>query len=165
MNIVTRQYWKAKPRRGVPVPHVPRKITVHHTSAPTAAAYKGAVTIQGIQRYHMDTNGWDDIGYHYLIAPDGTVFEGRPPETIGAHVANKNTGNVGVCCIGDFEKADTMTPDQRAVLVELLTVLAKKYKIAGANILGHRDQGNTDCPGKKLYADLPKLRAEVDRGR
>ena len=40
-------------------------VCLHHSASPTAAQYKGAATIDGIRKYHMQTNGWRDIGYHF----------------------------------------------------------------------------------------------------
>jgi N-acetylmuramoyl-L-alanine amidase len=165
MKIITRLEWGARARRGRPAQHTPKAIAIHHTSAPTARQFNGPSTIRGIQTYHMDHNGWDDIGYHYLIAPDGTIFAGRPENSIGAHVANHNTGNVGVCLIGDFEHGERVSVAQRAALVELLRNLCKIHGIKPAAIQGHRDHkgANTDCPGAGLHRELPLLRDEVSR--
>ncbi len=51
-------------------------ITLHHT-ATSNNDDDPAGTVRAIYAYHTIDNGWRDIGYHYLISEDGTVFEGR----------------------------------------------------------------------------------------
>ena len=41
--------------------------------------------VRGTQNYHMDSLGWSDIGYNYLIGDDGRIYEGRGPWRQGAH--------------------------------------------------------------------------------
>lgn len=162
MRVVSRQEWGARAPRSAPINHVPSSIVVHHTSAPTAAQFAGSSTIRGIQAFHMDTRGWADIGYHFVIAPSGVVFAGRPPTVVGAH-CTPNRGKVGICLIGNFEGVDTVPALQRASLVRLLAQLCAVYKIKSTAIVGHRDHNNTDCPGARLYADLEAIRTEVAR--
>jgi hypothetical protein len=40
----------------------------------------------------MVGRGWDDIGYHYIIEPNGDVYEGRYLSKKGSHVEGANTG-------------------------------------------------------------------------
>lgn len=51
-------------------------MTLHHT-ATSNNDDDPAGTVRAIYAYHTVDNGWRDIGYHYLISEDGTVFEGR----------------------------------------------------------------------------------------
>lgn len=117
-------------------------------------------------------NGWSDIGYHYLVGPDGVIYEGRPPDTQGAHVADYNTNRVGVCMIGNFESGnDDPTTEQREALEAILTYLAVRFDIDVEEILsinnnqpallGHRNLGSTECPGDDLYASLGSVRTAV----
>ena len=46
--------------------------------------------------------GWADVGYHYLVDKDGTIYEGRNIAIRGAHTQGHNTGSAGVCLLGDF---------------------------------------------------------------
>lgn len=160
-QIVTRALWGARPPKGAFAEHTPVQLTVHHSSQPTQANFQGAASIRGIQAFHQGPErGWTDIGYHYLVAPDGRIYEGRPNSAVGAHSPN-NTGKLGICNIGDFQNKETITPAQRAALVNLLAYLAGKYKIATSKIKGHRDFQGTDCPGQHLYDQLPQIRKDV----
>ena len=160
-EIITRELWGARPPKSPYSPQTPEQLTVHHSSEPTQANFLGAASIRGIQAFHQGPErGWSDIGYHFLVAPDGKIYEGRPAEVVGAH-SPPNTGKVGICTIGNFENAEQVTPAQRASLVSLLAYLAGKYKIAPSKIHGHRDFQGTDCPGQQLYDQLPAIRTEV----
>lgn len=159
-NLVTRFEWGARRPKAVGVPHTPRAIVIHHTSAPTAKQWRDKSSMRAVQSHHMDANGWSDIGYHYVIGPDGVLYEGRPEGVIGAH-APPNTGRLGVCLVGNFEKKDAVTLAQHQALVALLRRLCSAYAIVPARITGHRDSSDTDCPGSSLYAMLPRLRKAV----
>jgi hypothetical protein len=160
-EIVSRSDWGARPPRAAYTRHRVRFLTVHHTVVPTSGQYQGARTIRGIQSSHMNSNGWNDIGYHYVIGPDGSIFAGRPPGVVGAH-ATPNTGNVGVCLVGNFEGPDSVTPEARAALASLLRWLAGRYGVPTRDVRGHRDLNSTACPGRRLYALLPEIRREID---
>jgi|GEM_PF-1318353 len=161
-TLVKRSAWGALPPKDDYTTQEPNVLTVHHSSIPNQAAYAGAATIQGIQESHMTERGWIDIGYHFLIGPDGKLYEGRPEKALGSH-APPNKNKIGICVIGDFNNGkDTVTAAQRRVLVGLLSHLAGKYQIPTSSILGHKDTQDTDCPGDTLYADLPEIRKEVD---
>lgn len=120
----------------------PRKSTkylVVHCSATRPSMDIGA---KEIRAWHKN-QGWEDIGYHYVIRRNGKVEKGRNEAMIGAHVAAYNATSIGVCMVGgvnqaDFTKAENnFTKEQFAALKELLTDLAKRYP--GAKVLGHRD--------------------------
>ena len=79
--------------------------------------------MRGIEVYHVQGNGWNDIGYNFLVDRFGTIYEGRgggiDRNVIGAHAQGFNTGTVGVALIGNFTAA-TPTQAQQAALVRLL---------------------------------------------
>ena len=54
-----------------------------------------STTVEAVRKYHMEHNGWKDIGYHYLIYLDGSIHAGRPIDQKGAHCKNHNEGTVG----------------------------------------------------------------------
>jgi hypothetical protein len=58
--------------------------------------------VRGIQGFHQNGRGWIDIGYHFLIGPEGIIYQGRPENVRGAH-ATPNTNKVGICLIGDYQ--------------------------------------------------------------
>lgn len=148
-----------------------RKIVIHHTAENGVKNGRAADEVmRAIYHYHAVSRGWGDIGYHYVIAPDGTIFEGRSggESVVGAHVYCNNIGTIGVSLMGNFNEADPTGP-QIAALGKLLPRLAEKYDLDltanstfhgkhTPNLLGHRDLGATACPGNFLYALLPDIR-------
>ena len=156
---------------------------VHHTAGTNDyTPAQAAAIVRGIEVYHVQGNGWNDIGYNFLIDRYGTVYEGRgggiTRNVIGAHALGFNTGTVGISLIGNFDNA-TPPPAMQAALVRLLAWRLDVAHIdpqstvaytSGGNgkfragkvvtlhaISGHRDTGPTDCPGKYEYALLPQV--------
>lgn len=86
----------------------PVAITIHHTYRPLGTnppdPAQDRQKLIEIQRFHVG-KGWGDIGYHFLIGSDGTIYEGRPLGYTGTH-APPNYGNIGVNVIGDFHEAE-----------------------------------------------------------
>jgi hypothetical protein len=160
---------------------------VHHTAGSNNYTEAEAPAIvRGIEVYHVQGNGWNDIGYNFLIDRFGTVYEGRAggidKNVIGAHAEGFNTGSVGVALMGNFTTA-TPPPAMQNALVNLLawrldvahidplsTLIDKSrgnYKYPAGTpvklraISGHRDTGPTDCPGNAAYALLPTIAQRV----
>lgn len=154
-GLIRRASWRARRanrselnRAGAPW----RWITVHHSvvrSEDTSAA-ASFDTVRGIQRDHMDSNGWGDIGYHFLIDPAGRVIEGRELIWQGAHAGGQNNiGNVGICLLGNF---DEDRPSRAAIssLDRLVLELQQKLGIPRLNVRPHRAWKETACPGRHL---------------
>lgn len=198
-DIVTRAEWGANEslkstsggcKRGFyPV----QQLFVHHTVSSNNATDYHAL-MRAIYEFHTKGRGWCDLGYNFVIAPDGTIFEGRWARRYsnwethtsedrlgravgGAHVSGFNSGSVGISMMGDFTQAK-LTPMARASLVDLLAWEADRHDLSptathvyrnpstGATktlpvIAGHRDAGNTACPGGNVYKDLPSIRSDV----
>lgn len=105
----------------------------------------------GTERKH-----WPDLPYHFLIAPDGRIFEGRPIEYEPDSNTNYAvTGNIGVEMMGNFE-VQRPSEQQLQSCVKLVAWLAQEHKIDLDHIRGHKDAapGQTDCPGKDFYRYL-----------
>lgn len=130
------------------------------------SATKGSMDIgaKEIKKWHVQDNGWTDIGYHYVIKRDGTLEEGRPLERAGSHVKNFNSNSIGVCMVGGLDAAgkaeNNFTPEQFDTLKLLLHHLHSRFP--EAEILGHRDFPNVkkDCP----CFDVRKWWLEVSNG-
>lgn len=105
------------------------------------------VSTDEIRSWHLD-RGWSDIGYHFVVELDGTVNDGRPLEISGAHAKGHNSNSIGICYVGGLDESgepkDTRTPEQEKALVELLENLKDQYP--EAQIIGHRDVSDKDCP-------------------
>ncbi len=119
-----------------------------------------------IEGWQMRKNKFPEIGFHFLIAPNGTIYEGRKLFFRGDHMRAANTGKIGILVLGDFqdnllEIDDDPTKEQTNSLVKL--VLALKGKFSGIVTLGaHRDfDTTTKCPGDDLYKLLPNVRVKT----
>lgn len=107
------------------------------------------VDAQTIRRWHVEENGWRDIGYHYVIKRDGTLETGRPESQQGAHAAGHNAHSIGICLAGgldeDNQPDSNFTRHQFTTLENLLNQLLGRY--SGAVVCGHRDLADAKaCP-------------------
>ncbi len=189
-QIIPRLGWAANEQiRGAPPRYAPALhfAVVHHTAGTNSyGPADSAAIVRGIEVYHVKGNGWNDIGYNFLVDRYGQVFEGRyggmTRNVIGAHAGGFNTGSAGVSVIGDFSHS-VPPPAALASLEKLLAwrldlahvdPLSSLTWISGGNsrfptgspvflraIAGHRDTGFTDCPGNALYALLPQIAHDV----
>ena len=109
-----------------------------------------------IRKWHVDGNGWNDIGYHYVIRRSGEIEKGRSEHIAGAHVAGHNGDSIGVCLVGGIDdkgKPDAnFTAAQWAALDHLVTQLTK-VSYPGATVSGHRDWTDAKaCPSFDVRA-------------
>ena len=119
-------------------------IALHHAEATNCS-------VQDIDRWHKN-NGWTGIGYHFFVRKDGRVYEGRPLDTIGAHVSNMNNCSIGICAEGNY-MTEIMPDVQKRAICSLLVYLKGIYP--NAKIKGHREIGDSDCPGNNFpLADI-----------
>lgn len=122
------------------------RIVVHH------AAVTGQ-TVEDYARYHVSTNGWPGIGYHFVIEKDGYITQGNPLENISYHVKrNYNTPSIGICLSGNFE-IEHPTTEQMNALTWLIAHLREELP-QDIEVYGHKDFRNTSCPGVNLYGLL-----------
>lgn len=119
--------------------------------------------------------GWTDIGYNFLIDPNGEIYEGRygGEGVTGGHVTSHNNGTVGISMIGTYSEAD-ITPAARQSLNNLVIALSARYRfnpyevapdstgIQNPRLSGHRDWQQTACPGNTLYSTIPSLRSSTE---
>ena len=146
MEFVSRREWGAAAARGSTVLQ-PARVTMlvlHHTTG----TYAGHQTVRSIQAFHQGPErGWADIGYNWLVAPDGTVFEGRGWGMQGAHARGHNASSIGVAYIGDGR-----LPVSDAAKFAILRLAEEADRRFGSlRRVGHRDVGSTVCPGDELY--------------
>ena len=155
-------------------PNKVKKIIVHHT-ATTKNLDNPKQAIRDIYYYHSVSRGWGDIGYNYVIDPDGKVYEGRygGEGVIGAHAGGANNGSIGIAILGNFVESDVPSKAFDA----LGQLIAEKSKIHGItpkgksqfrgensqNVMGHKDVAATSCPGDYLYDKLSLLRSLADK--
>ncbi|MFI6985913.1 N-acetylmuramoyl-L-alanine amidase [Embleya sp. NPDC050154] len=146
VGIQPRSQWGARPPRAVNrVPLSARTgFTIHYSAAPPTQ------TPRQIQNYHMDSHGWDDIGYNFLIDRDGRIYEGRGWTAEGAHATGHNTTHLGVCFIGRDGEATTKTLQAFRALYLYANRLTEKTlaKTWHSGLPGQ----STSCPGSSLRA-------------
>ena len=148
---------------------------IHHTvNANNYTPEQVPALLRGIYAYHTQTRGWSDIGYNFLVDRFGRIWEGRyggvDRPVVGAHTLGYNQYSFAMSAIGNFEIAQ---PPQ-AVLDAYAALFAWKLSLSDIRadashlwvkdrylyaINGHRDVGQTACPGKYLYAKIPAIRA------
>lgn len=133
-------------------------IVLHHAEASNCTAKQ-------IDSWHKG-NGWSGIGYHFLVRKDGSVYRGRPLDSVGAHVQGVNDRSVGICAEGAYSR-EFMSETQKRAIAELIDYLKTNY-YPDAVIVGHREVGSSDCPGKnypldelKNYRDVLNKESEV----
>jgi hypothetical protein len=156
-----REAWGARPYRGtVRLNANLRRGLIHHTVNSNSYSQSQVPSmLRSIQAFHQDTRGWADIAYNFVVDRFGTLWEARARSyedpVIGSASSGDATGNVTVAYLGD---GSTVTPPA-AVTRSMGRLLGWKLRKHGltptrANIMGHRDIGQTSCPGNALYARI-----------
>lgn len=176
-------------RKGLPDPVGERESTtvehviVHH-AASSNDNHDYVSVIRNIYLLHTQSNGWDDIGYNFVVAQDGTVFEGRDNQGVadtdnikGAHFCGKNSGTMGVCMLGNYMETSPTTN----ALFSLKHLIRWKCGKSNINpitsshhpsssdpllphVAGHRDGCPTACPGDSLYPFVAQIRESINPG-
>jgi hypothetical protein len=193
LRIHPRSEWGADlPPRGPIGPETVRFLLVHHTASSNVVPDPRAVIRQTYAFHTGPQKRWPDICYHFMIGPDGSVWETRAGSLDGPVVADATGGNQGfaqlVCLIGDFQDREP-TPAAQDSLLRMLLFLADRYDLdtdptatttfvsRGSNkfragtpvttstVSGHRDVTYTACPGAAGYALLPAWRRRVHATR
>jgi hypothetical protein len=190
-GMVSRAGWGAQscpPRSGPDYGQV-KMAFIHHTvNLNDYSREEAPSVVLGICRYHRNSNGWNDIGYNFLVDKYGTIYEGRAggvdQPIVGAQAQGFNSVSTGIANIGTFEDV----PQSDEALNAMSKLIRWKLPLHGAptsgnvtvtsaggdtnrfgagaqvtmnRVSGHRDGNNTACPGSALYAQLPELRRRV----
>lgn len=153
VTIVPRSGWGANEPRPYKQ-HTPTRITVHHEGTRLEVTDDAAKKIKAIQVWGMGPDrNWVDIPYHFLIAPDGTIYEGRAVNTVGETATEYDpTGHLLITCLGNLEVQEVPSAQLQS-LVKMIAYVSRKYNIPVETLSTHRDNSSqTTCPGKNLYA-------------
>ncbi len=177
MGVVSRATWRASPPTCSTPEAGKSRFAIHHTDGATLG--DAEARMRSIQQFHMVTRGWCDIGYHFLVAYDGRVFEGRELDSLGAHVGAENPNNVGISFIGCFDPdlsrcAAGLAPNRpsdislasAANVIRVITA-AYGFRATRTNTRGHREHAGaaTTCPGDTLLSLIPTILAQADGTR
>ena len=135
-----------------------KEIHLHHSWKPDYSNFK---TINGrpnynylfrwIRDYHINNNKWQDIGYHYIVFPDGHIMDGRTLELPPASIPGRNSNVIAICMIGNFDSND-ITDEQLQSTKKLIKQLMEQYKTKV--LYFHREWSTKTCPGTKLNKDM-----------
>jgi len=119
----------------------------------SATKDSGTVSWDAIRKYHIEVMHFRDNGYHFgLENVNGKLayMVGRPLTEWGAHCEGHNTGSLGICVIGDYDK-DILDPAREIAVVKLCTYLCSILGINPKQIYGHREFNPAKtCPGMKF---------------
>ncbi|NUO33724.1 MAG: SpoIID/LytB domain-containing protein [Dermatophilaceae bacterium] len=189
-TIITRAEWGADESIRTCTPETITGVkgaVVHHTvNANDYTQAQAASLVRGIYAYHVQSNGWCDIGYQFLVDRFGKVYEGRYGSLTrfvqGAQTAGFNTETVGVSVIGDYQTLafSQATTDAVSKVIAWLADRADfdpagtatftsagngKYPagtvVTKSRVSGHRDYGQTECPGDAGYAQISSIRSSA----
>ncbi|XP_026758158.1 peptidoglycan-recognition protein LE-like isoform X2 [Galleria mellonella] len=154
LRIVSRTDWLAQPVENEldkirqPVPWV---IITHTATESCHSQSECVLRVRLIQMFHIESRNWDDIGYNFLVAGDGSAYYGRGWDYIGAHTLGYNRYSIAIAFIGTFNNE---APPKKQIeacekLIKLgvhLGKLSKDYKL-----FAHRQLASTLSPGDKLF--------------
>jgi hypothetical protein len=172
--IVSRSEWGAREPVLPMREHRIERITIHHTATTQDTTRSLMEKLRGLQAFSQRDDSladgrrkpaWADVPYHFYIAVDGSVGEARSWRYAGdTNTPYDPTGHLLVVVEGNFENEQLTVPQRRA-LESLVPALAQRFGVSGADLGAHKDYAPTRCPGRNLEAELPKLRALIDRSR
>ncbi|RZC37345.1 peptidoglycan-recognition protein SC2-like, partial [Asbolus verrucosus] len=156
-TIISRSEWGAKSPKSTKrlKQNPPPYVVIHHSDGAECTSLKSCKSrVNGIQNYHMNNKGWQDIGYNFLIGGDGNVYEGRGWGIWGSHVPKYNSKSIGICVIGNFMNKKPST--QQLTTLENLISCAKEnnYIASDYHLIGHRQGSRTSCPGNELFNEI-----------
>jgi hypothetical protein len=165
-KIVPREQWGSAPQ---PIPesrkHTPKYVTIHHAGVEYKPGTDPAKFVKNMQGWGQREKNWPDLPYHFLIAPDGRIFEARSMD----YEPDTNTkynlqGHIGVEMMGNFQ-TQRVSPQQLESCVKLVAWICQEKKIDPSQIAGHKDAApnQTTCPGKDFnrYLDGGQFREWV----
>jgi hypothetical protein len=193
-NIIPRSSWdprnRCRPRTTPGLGHIQAAFVHHTVSLNGYSRSQSAAMVLAVCLFHRNGNGWNDMGYNFLVDRYGQVFEGRAggidQPVVGAQAGGFNTPSTGVSMIGEFSSH----APPKAAMTSLVRLLSWKLSIHGVpatgrtkvvsaggpstgypagrvvslnRISGHRDADLTACPGAALYRQLPALRRRVSK--
>jgi hypothetical protein len=181
-QVHARASWGARPPKQAWSYTVAGHVAIHHTASvadfEAASWAECAARVRAIQTYHMDTNGWNDIGYAYVVCRHGDVFQAREDDEDATDVQGAhdgfNRGSTSISALGYFHPPYDQRPtdDQLSAIVSLAAWISARrgidplgrslYEAFGGpadNLYGHRDVSATACPGDRLHGLLGALRS------
>lgn len=168
------------------------RVQQHHTWQPRYSGFTGNNHFElqkSMKHYHVNNNGWSDIGQHFSIFPDGVILTGRPLNKSPACILNANSGAICIESVGNFDVGgDTMRPAHADAIFLVTAALLKKIGIQnptksnvvyhhwydGSGALVYHNSGQKSCPGTAFFGGnqlsdfnahfLPRLKQVMGAG-
>lgn len=169
-TMLSREGWQAKPPSLSMTTQKPSAILVHHTGSTMKIKTTLGTKMRGLQRFSQTKEkladgrtkpAWPDVPYHFYIAADGKIAEGRSITAVGdTNTGYDPSGFIQVVVEGNFD-TEQPTSNQISSLKSLLAWLKQNYKIATTSIQSHNSKAQTACPGKNLSAKLDGIVSEL----
>jgi len=154
LKVIKRAEWGWKPLCADLPQHEIRKITIHHGGVDYPPGEDPVEHLRNLQDWSRKEKKWIDIPYHFMIAPDGTIYETRPINYPGDTNTDYDLiGHAQICLMGNYENAEVNRSQLKAI-IELTAFLVKQFNVPLSEIKGHKDYTETLCPGKNLYQYL-----------
>ncbi|MHB0976909.1 MAG: peptidoglycan-binding protein [Candidatus Aquicultorales bacterium] len=147
ITIIPRSTWGARPPKQEN-PQAGKDTEIVHHTITSAPGGDELAELRAIQDAHMDSRGWNDIGYNLIVGRKGDIYEGRGMTAVGAHASGFNTPSIGVACLGDYQTGQPTKETLTAL--DNLTAYLKGQTVV--TVEGHRDVNATACPGDNLYS-------------
>jgi N-acetylmuramoyl-L-alanine amidase len=165
-DLLTREAWQAKAPSLKMTEQKPVAILIHHTGSAMKPKTSLTAKMKGLQRFSQANEklsdgrmkpAWPDVPYHFYIAADGQVAEGRDINAVGdTNTGYDPAGYIQLVVEGNFDN-EQLTEPQAAALTKTLKWLMEKYSIKASAIMMHKEKAQTACPGKDLEAKLPGI--------
>lgn len=151
--MISRSSWGARPPDSRSFLSSVNRVFIHYTGMDADEQENHvncAGRVRGIQRYHMDTNGWADIAYSFIVCKHGFIFEGRGFDARTAATGPCNDDSLAVCFLGDdtANRDDVSNAGRKAIADAVASIERRKGNVS---VHGHRDCMSTSCPGDQLY--------------
>jgi len=134
---------------------------IHHSVTPSGP--DPARIVRAIEKAHLSKFGVA-VGYSWLIAPNGDLYEGQGWGRVGAHTHGHNSTSHGICFLGNFTKATPTLEAVDAAVALIRSGIALGHIASGAPVDPHSAVKATGCPGGNLASELPQIRVRVTHG-
>jgi hypothetical protein len=166
-TIISRKEWQAAEPVGTGIEHSIRFITIHHTAVLQKPDLDIGSKMRSLQKFSQSTDklasgktkpAWFDVPYHFYIAVDGKIADGRDLKYAGdTNTDYDPKGHALIVVEGNFEEEEP-TAEQIKSLGSLVRWLSVSRNILSSEIKAHDDYAVTACPGKNLKSKLSAIR-------
>ncbi len=157
-EIVSRDDWGATPAEYPDgLRHTPKVVLIHHAGVVFEPDADPAAKMRGLLRFSREDKGWPDVPYHFVVAPDGRVFEGRDMSYAPDTNTNFDTsGFVNVEVLGHFDE-QRVSEVQLESTARVVAWLADELEMPTNELQTHVGvaPGQTSLPGGRP-APLPE---------